>query len=683
VPSRTKSSTVFCVVAALGLLAAPSSADAQSSTALQICAKRAGKAFKRFGEDALEVLGDCEVDSLKDDERNDCAAEEDVWDDLDKAADKLRREVKKCNDDALRGLCPHGQKEDTTLKEQVLHGPGGTTERLRALDANLFSTSYALCPRPLGEISSQAEDCADRIAKVMVDGIDEYLKCVVKCELTGMRKSGSEPCVNELNGEPLDNKVLDCVERVLDDIDDGLHQRCDDALIVDLGCPLGKTTVGGFVDDVWTDGVVPALSDRLYDETVEITRGIFDSECSESGGSTPVGGPTDPAPATLYPSLTVTQVECGQVLDSAFFGSDNDLKLDANLDCSPAGRDSNGLVVAASNVIIDGRTDHDITGPARSSNRTGTGILIAPGTNNVIIRRFRAIQRYGVGIGDSGNNDGLRIEELTVRRNKVAGVRTTSPGVLVSEVKADRNAIGFDVSGDGSELSDCRALRSEPIPNVGIHVHGVDVDGNDRVVRVNRCEVEGNVVGILATEGPQLLEDNDVRENVGDGIHVASTGSKVKSNSLKYNEGSGIVVLGDGNNITANRSDLNGAHGYVISGIGNDINNNGAGSLTDQGNLGHGFLFNGFDNIVESNDAEANLGDGFHVEEDTGNFKSNSANDNLGTGFKFTVGGNNLDTNVATDNGVYEFSIAPGNADDQGNRIDGATFSFGAGGGNF
>jgi len=665
---------ILCVLATAGLLTGPTVAAAQSSSAMRTCAKRTGKAFKRFATDVIEVMGDCQVDSLKDDERTNCATDQDLLDDLEKAGDKLRREVRKCDDDALRALCPHGEKDESALEETVLNGSGGTAERMRAVDANVYSTSYGGCPRPLGSISREAEDCADRLSRLVEDGLDEFAKCIVKCELNVMRKSGSEPCIDDLTGEPNDTKISDCVERVLDDIGDGMHQRCDDASIVELGCPMGFTTV---------DEIIPALTHRLYDETVIMSNGVFFSACAGGSGGGSTAGPADPAPATLYPSMTRTQMECGQVLDAAFFGSDSEVRLDGDLDCSPMGKGSDGLIVAMSNVTVDGRGVHTLTGPSKTSNRTGTGILIGSGAKNVTVSRFRKIQRYAVGIGDSGNNDGLRVDDLTVRRNREAGIRTTSPAVVVSDVKADRNAVGFEMSGDGSTLTDCRALRSTPTPRIGIHVMGVDDDGNGRVVRVNRCEVEGNALGILAAGGPQLLEDNDVRQNLGDGIQVMSVGSKIESNSIKLNEGNGIVVSGDANNVTANRSDENGAHGYVITGIGNDINNNGAGSLTDHGNLGRGFWFSGADSNVESNDAEANAGDGFLVDEDTASFKSNTANDNEGIGFDIAVGGNNLDTNVSADNGGREFSIAAGNVDDQGNRSNGSTFSFGAGGGTF
>lgn len=670
----THSLTPCAVICALtaGVLAVPVASPAQSKTAIQVCAKRNVRAFRRFSTDAIEIMNDCQVDSLKDDERTDCAVDEDVLDDLDNAADKLRREVKKCDEDAMRALCPHSSRDDTELKETVLLDELGTTSRLRAFDADLYSTEYAGCPRPTGEISNVAEDCADRISRLVEDGLDELQKCLYKCELNGMRKSDADDCLIGSNAN--DNKVVECLDRTWDDLDDDLPNRCDTAKLTEIGCPFGTDSVTELRD---------LLLDRLFEEARKMSNGIFSSSCSSTGSSNHVGGETDPIDVTLYPSQTTTQIDCGQDLDAAFFGADDEVRLDADVDCSPAGLDSIGIIISASNVTFNGRGDHTITGPSRSSNRTGSGILIAPGAKNVTIKNVRQIQRYAVGILDSGDNDGLRVESSTVRRNKTAGILTTSPDVYIDRVKADRNGVGFDVSGDGSTLQDCRALRGTPLPGLGIRLAGTDDDLNGQVVRVNRCQVEENEIGIVLAAGPHQLEDNDVRLQNSHGIHVLSDGSKIESNSVKRNVGSGIVVDGDGNNITANSSDENIQHGFVVTGAGNDLNNNGAGSLTDNGNLMNGFWIAGTGTIVENNDAEANLWSGFVVDEATAIFKSNGANDNTGIGFDINVAGNTLDTNVAEDNGGAEFSIAADNIDDQGNRKNGSTFTFTLAGGDF
>ncbi len=670
---RFLSSLTLCTLASAGMLLLPGEALAQTSSSLQVCAKRNVRGFKRFSTVASEIMSDCQVDSLKDDERTDCAVDDDVLDDLDNAADKLRREVKKCDDDALRALCPHSSRDDSELKETVLLDANGTASRLRALDADIYATEFSGCPRPVGEISNEAEDCADRISRLVEDGLDELQKCLYKCELNGLRKSSADDCLLP-NGDPFDNKVLECIDRVYDDLDDDLPNRCDGATLTELGCPLDTSSVSGLRDE---------LLERMFEEARKMSDGIFNSSCSSSGGNSEDGGETDPIPATLYPSDTPVEVDCGQTLDAAFFGADDEIRFNADVDCGPAGKDSTALIISASDVTVGGRGDWDITGPSRSGNRTGTGLVVAPGATNVTIKGFRAIQRYAVGIGDSGDNTGLRIENLSVRRNKTAGIATSSPDVLIDDVRADRNGVGFDLSGDGTTLSNSSAVRSTPLPALGIRLTGTDGDGSGEIVRVTACDIEGNEIGIVVAVGPHLLEDNDVRLNNTHGIHVVSDGSKLETNSVKRNLGSGIVVEGDGNNVTANSSDENLLHGFVVTGTGNDINNNGAGSLTDLGNLQHGYVLAGFDNTVENNDAEANLGSGFVVDEDTFNFKSNSSNDNVGIGFEINAPGNNLDTNVAADNGGAEFSIVPDNVNDQGNRINGHTFSFTAAGGVF
>lgn len=664
--SSRNSLALACSIAALvAVLAVPCDALALASAQITTCTKRTAKAFKRYSTQAIDILGDCQVDSLKDDERNDCALDESIFGDLEDSADRIRREVKKCDDDALRAVCPHSSRDDDELKDQVLNDPNGTTTRLMFFDSEIFSLEYAGCPRPTGEISRDAEDCADRISRLVEDGLDDVQKCLYKCELGKMNVSGADPCLE--GGDPFDPKIVECMERLADDLNDGLENRCDAATLIEIGCPLDQTTVAG---------LAVALEGRLLEESRKMGDGIFHSSCSSTGSNSSAGGETDPVPVTLYPSETATQVDCGDTLDAVFFGSDNELKLDANLDCSPAGKDTSALVISASNVTVNGRNDWEVIGPSRSGNRTGTGIRIAPGAQNVTIKNITKVQRYAVGIADSGDNDGLIIENLTVRRNKTAGIITTSPDVTIDRVKADRNGIGFQVSGDGSTIQDSRALRSTPLPAIGILLAGTDGDLDGRVVRVNRSEAHENELGILVYAGPHLLEDNDVRINVTHGIHVLSDGSKIESNSVKQNLGSGIVVDGDFNNVTANRSDENFKHGYVVTGTGNDINNNGAGTLTDQGNGEDGFWIAGTGSIVTNNDAEANAESGFVVDETTAEFKSNNANDNGGIGFDINGTGNDLDTNVAEDNLGFEFSIAPDNIDGQGNRRNGSTFSF-------
>lgn len=674
-------SIAICLLALGCVFGLAEYAEAQSSSAVLSCAKRIGKAAKGFTGRSLETLGDCYVDSLKDEERTDCRIDADVADEFESAAEKLRREVRKCNDDALRSICPMGARDDTAFKEVALDRASGMVEGMLDFTTKAFVTSYGGCPRPAGEISRDAEDCADKISRLSSDSLDEFHKCVIKCELNAMRRNPEEPCLNEFTGAPNDPKVVECFERMVEEVRD-LSLRCEDSHLVELGCPLGESVVAQIDgSDAVTGGLVARLVDRLYGEVTTVSNALFHSECA-GGGSGSQGGPTEPGAGTLYPSLRSVELNCGQTLDAAFFGDDNELRFDSHLNCGPAGIDSIGLIVAASNVSIDGREKYDVVGPSRSSNRTGTGILVSAGAYNVTISRFRAIQRYAVGIGDEGDNRGLKIENLTIRRNRAAGIRTTSPSVVVSDVKADRNAIGFDMAGDGSTLIDSRALRSEPAPAVGIRLTGTDDDGNGRVVRVNRCDVEGNLVGILLEAGPHMIEENDVRDNLDVGISVVSSGSKLEDNGLKFNGTDGMHISGHFNLVVQNDSDENFGSGFRVTGIGNELSGNGAGS-PNRGNLQHGFVFAGAANIVDTNRSEGNEGDGFLVAEDTAVFKSNDALGNEMTGINVVASGNELETNRSENNGLLQFFVASGNTDRGGNNASGETIAFGLEGGSF
>ena len=119
-----------------------------------------------------------------------------------------------------------------------------------------------------------------------------------------------------------------------------------------------------------------------------------------------------------------------------------------------------------------------------------------------------------------------------------------------------------------------------------------------------------------------------------------------------------------------------------MTGSGNTLDGNGSGALTDLGNGGTGFVVDGTGNTLRTNRAEANVGSGYEVSA-ANTISSNDARSNQGTGFLITGSGVGLDTNVGESNGGFEFDIAPNNLNLNGNRANGATFSFGAAGGKF
>ncbi len=680
-------------VVAVGLilvlaLAAPSPVMAASD--IVSCSKRIAKGLKSFSSSTAEILGDCEIDDLEDDEIFlDCAQDEDVLADRYKANSKLWREVRKCGAAAVRAVCPLGAKTLDELSVAVDQSPVGPGLFFQSLMADLFKTNLnPSCPRPVATVSKEAEECADRLVRVVEEANDDALKCFYKCELSNLRSSYRERCVDPDTNLPIvDGKLASCLERSRNDLRDVLSERCvdedagsEEALLVELGCPMGESR---------PDYLAVLLWERIYGGLIELNSETFRSSCKSNlaGDENP---DLVPAVVTLGPSGIQTTVSCGQTLDRAFFRgasderNDTEMDFESNLDCRDATTGVDGFVIAHSGVSITGREKWSLEGPRRSSLRTGFGIRIAPGIANVAIKKFKAIQRFAVGIGDVGFSDDIDIDSLGVRRNVQAGIRLAASHVRIEDVRADRNNIGIELSGRDSSLLNSRVTRSEGADGIGI-ILGLPFGDNPelenpRAVRVSSCEVEANQAeGLWITGGTHQVEESEFVANGGDGLRIDGRGSKIESNSIKANGGNGVVLYGDGNELTANRSDVNALAGYLVA-IGaefNDLNNNGAGTPADQGNLGSGFEIFGDATIVENNRAEANATQGFYIASITAAVDGNYAGRNSGVGFDVVVAGNVLDTNVAERNDLAEFVIAAGNTDGQGNRANGSTFSFG------
>jgi hypothetical protein len=652
------------------------------------CAKRVTKGIQAFSEDFLELVGECHFENLVDDEENiDCSTDEDVLEEVAKSEDKLNREVRKCDVDAFRAICPLSSRNTEEFSNAILTGPTAYFTGLDDILHGVFVESHAPeCPRPpeTSEPTSEVEDCAKEIQAQSMAAMEELQKCFFGCMQSELQAPLDEPCIDENTGFAINNKLASCIANVNSDFTGNIVNECEsdpeeyggpDAFIQALGCPMGASTLSSATTLLWS---------RIDSQVRATNLKIFVSPCRttiDGGGGE--GGELVPANVTLLPSLTTKQVNCGDVLNASFFGSDTAVRFDTDLDCGPATTPTDGIVVAVSGVTIDGNArSRLITGPSGGANRTGTGIRVAPGATSVKIKDFKGIDFFGVGIGDAGNNTGLEIDRVTVRRNTIAGIRLTTPGADVEDAVADRNVIGFDMSGDDSQLRKARARRAGPLPGYGIYLHGTDANANGRTVRVSESDVEDNVIGVWAEGQGHRIEQNEFRGNTVQSAVIAGTGIRLDDNSIKLGAGDGVLVSGDANVITANRSDQNLGAGFVVSGDNNQVNGNGAGSLTDLGNGGAGYRIEGTGNDFASNRAEANVGAGFHVLA-ANIIRSNDSRANQGPGFQVSGSGSSLNTNVGEANAAAEFVIAAGNIDQNGNRANGATFNFGAGGGSF
>ena len=299
---------------------------------------------------------------------------------------------------------------------------------------------------------------------------------------------------------------------------------------------------------------------------------------------------------------------------------------------------------------------------------------------------FRTIQYFGTGIaGDFASNRRLRVEKSTVFRNVEAGIRSSAQRTRVAEVIADRNGIGFDLSGDGSILGRSIARRSEPqstsataplSPGVGIRLGGVDKNNSGLSLRViNQTQATANTIGVQMVGSHASIESASVDFNLGNGIEVTGDGNLLKTVSVKLNGGHGVSVSGPGNRLESVGSDQNRIYGFDISGAQTIVTSCGAGSPGGNGNGFDGFHVTGEGGGFDANRAEANGGTGFAMMAPTALFVSNKSYGNL-IGFIFETGGSELGENRAETNGNDEFRIAAGNVDGKGNKANGTGFGF-------
>jgi hypothetical protein len=668
---RIAHALVLTAMLAPPLLPAP--AVAAAADPVHDCSGRLTTALRSFTEDYLHVVAGCRVKLLRT-PSDGCAGK--LAAEVANLARDLEKQITGCDADAVRALCPLEAKVLVpNLRDAILTRDGSLQAQLTALVDDLLVRPQAEgCPRPAAPVGNDVRECAARVTQLVEQATEELEQCAFSCERANLVAANREPCVDDLTGAPLDAGVGECVARKTAQLEE-IASRCDDAAVVALGCPLGATRTSQLVD---------RLGERIGQIALDLNRRVFHSSCQ---GSLP-GQPTAPTPAlvTLEPSQRQRTLECGAVIDDAFLGKNHTVHLDTDLDCGPATTATDGIVVARSGVTLSGRSrTRSIRGPRRSSLRSGAGVRLLPGVSRVRIQNFKAIESFGVGIADApeGNNKKVVVRKATVRRNVQAGVRLRSPRALVEQVTADKNGIGFDLSGDGIKLKECVAKGSPYEPKVGVRLSGADRNANGSVVNVSLCTSEGNEgVGVEIVEGAHVLRQNVVRANRGDGIVVqpGASGSRIDSSNVKLNA-RGIVVLGDGNRLESNTCEENFGDGFVVEGDDNVLEQNKSGKKTDRGNLEAGFRVRGAGTILYVNEAEANVGPGFVVESTTASFKGNSALQNGGAGFALPSSGNVVEACAAEANAGPEWLLDPGNVDRGGNKANGKSIALPAQGG--
>jgi len=675
-------STRHWLVAAwtLALVAgAPGFARAQITHPLYSCSNRLAGNLREFAAGLVDAVASCATDRLRASGTGACASTPAVLAKIETFAETFADDLTRCTAAEIDTICAFREKTIEGLVPAVTSAEVASSvrNRLVALVQDLFETPFEGCVRPVSPVSTPVAECADKIRTVLSDQGDALSAEYFSCELRNL--ANSLACVDPEAGDPNSDDLENGIAGVLGDVD-AIANRCNDAEVEAIGCPLGARTV---------EGLLAALRERLGEITSELNLEVFHSPCRDDADES--RPPLVAADATLEPSMRKVKVSCGQVLGSSFFGTDRTLNFDSDLDCSPARTATDGIVVAKAGVKITGRgKTWAITGPSTRKLRTGAAIRLAQGAYGVKILGFRRIQYFGTGIAaDLPSNRRLRVANTVFFRNIDAGLRSVGQRTRVVESIADRNGIGFDLSGDGSSLSRSSVRRSEPqaaapglplSPGIGLRLGGLDRDGNGQSVRIfNTTSSTENVIGVQMNGEKGLVEGIVVHSNLSDGLQVGGAGNVVRDVSVKMNGGNGVAVTGVGSRLESVGSDENGWSGFDISGADTVVSQCGAGSPADKGNGLDGFHVSGAGTVFDTNRAEANVLTGFAILAPVASFKGNKSQGNL-IGFIFDSTGNLLEANSAEFNAGDEYRIAPSNLDGTGNKANGATFSFGSAG---
>ncbi|MFM7735409.1 MAG: hypothetical protein ACKPBU_05425, partial [Alphaproteobacteria bacterium] len=419
------------------------------------CLKRITEASQNYTNTYLTARGGCGVRNLTLPAPVDCDDDRDTKQQLGDAANKLIGQFNKCTPTSFTQVCALQKTVPLDLYAAMVSGAGSLDDSLATLVASLWTRSTTGCPRPTSPVSKETESCIRSINAQIARVSSQIQQCVSKCEFS-LTKNGGEACTAPDTGEPLKDKQIECIDRARARLVDTVSKRCTPAALVEAGCPLGASTV-------------PALFDAFEPHLKKITRDLdvklYHSPCRYVIAINPVA---PVATVDMEPSGELREIRCGQELDAAFFGDDEEMIFQTDLNCQDAGK-VNGLVVSASGVTINLGKDFRVSGPAKAADRTGTGILVRSGAKNVFVRQG-VVQRFATGIADSGAGAGNVYKELTVRGHLGDGVRLSGEDARVDSLSVKNNG-GYGVRMNGP-LAAVIACTTESNGLDGIRIDG-------------------------------------------------------------------------------------------------------------------------------------------------------------------------------------------------------------------
>ncbi len=554
---RLRSIPALLVLAAL----IPANPAAASEAGDQgACVKRISEAIQGFTATYVAAVGRCEGGNLSLATKIDCADDRDTKDQVKAAADKLVTQFNKCTTSAFVQVCALSKVVPLDLYKALTTGDTSLMTTLAKLVNGLWVKPTPGHPRPVRPISKDAESCVRSINTQFSRVTSQIQQCVSKCEVS-LTKSGGEVCIAPDTGDVMKEKTLDCVVRARQRLSETLAARCTPTALEEVGWPLGTATV---------DDLLAAFQPYLDKVTAQLDVQVYNSSCRYRIAINPVP-PT--AIVELNPSGTLKEIRCGDELDAAFFGDDDTVELQSDLNCQDAGK-VNGIVISASNVSVNLGKSFRVSGPAKVADRTGTGILLKSGARGVSVERG-LVQRFLTGVADQGAGTGNTFEQLSVRSNQGDGFRLSAEGFSINNVSVKSNGgYGIRLLGNGGEIL---GSSIELSGLDGLRIDGADtrVDG----IQSGALKESGNSgYGFVVNGIGASIYQSTAEANAGGGFLVNNATIKFKANSATSNLGTGIRFTQGGSGLDSNRSELNGGFAFDIA----------PGNLDETGNRANG-----------------------------------------------------------------------------------------------
>jgi len=579
-----------------------------------------------------EAKAGCESKRIQSSRPRFCGQDERKAKDLAAARQRLERELSNCDEDALANLCPLGARSGPELSLLAANEsePSSIVAQLEDLVQRVFvsPTAAACSPRPGWGAERPAEECSKVLARNGGELLEELQECFADCELKQMKQDDVEmPCVDVSTGAPGTSKVRDCVTKEINSYLSTMDRKCTDEGVDQLGCPAGQTTSVSLATAIGTD---------LLEMSEILNLGLFHSIC-RSGTDLVVE--TVPSSATLLPSGKVVTARCGLVVDAAFMQGNSILRLDSNINCDSVQAAVDGVMVSASGVTIDGRDEFGVIGMDRSRYRKGAGIRLLPGATDVTLKNLKSVRRFGVGIADSGSNEGLRIQNVALRRNDILGLEIYSRDVVIEGLYADRNKVGALLDGDNITIRESIIRRCDGSRGTGLIVRGDDQDENGVAIEVRDLFFEHNGTGVDVIGSFHRFLDNRITRSRYSGVESDTQSSLYDGNLLRDGrQGFGLEIRGSANTINGNIAESNGLAGFAITGNGNTVTNNSAGDVRrGNGSKGGGIVVTGIDNELGGNGSYRNRPTQFTIGRNNIDLGENDAN-----GATFAFGPNGI-----------------------------------------